>query len=113
MITAEFHEYEGRGIEKVIINNHGKTEVCNAVSGLGWAMLGTILDMEDPQPGIRSMDQEDGYISIEVEPFIEEQDQRVMDHVFKTIYIGLKQIEQKYPQDIVVKRYFSQKTYTI
>lgn len=112
MITCHFYE-SNRGIEKVTIDNHGKTEVCNAVSGLGWALLGTVLDMEDPQPNIRSLEQEDGYISIEVDPFIEEADQRVLDHVFKVIFIGLKQIEQKYPQDIVVYRNNSQKIHTI
>ena len=101
MIQASF-ERLNRGYRSMKVVDHGKTEVCNAVSAIAWALMGTVLDMEDPKPNIEYMHQDDGIIEITVSLFIDEQEQKILDHVFHMAFIGFKQIEQKYPQDIAV-----------
>lgn len=87
------------GYQEIDVRDHAESSVCMAISSLMWALADTLLNIE-PKPDITKMILESGHLSIRCNPFIDEQDQRVIDAVFITIHIGLMQLQKKYPNEI-------------
>lgn len=78
--------------------NPGNDIVCSAISALTQALIGTLQNI----PGLKFNNKtvQDGNIFVEIVPFLDENVQRIIDTVFLTVMIGLKQIEKSYPQSI-------------
>jgi uncharacterized protein YsxB (DUF464 family) len=79
--------------------NPGNDIVCAATSALGFALIGSLQKMNGIS--FRQLQAEDG-IDLAIEPFINDDMQKITDTIFMTIYIGLKQIEQAYPEHVQV-----------
>jgi len=104
MVEVKF--YKGsRGYESFSLKGHanynpGNDIVCSAISGLGMALIGTLKNIKDLD--ITNCYYEDGNIDISINPFIDQYQQDNVDMVFKTVLIGLLQIQQSYPANIKI-----------
>lgn len=84
------------------IDNHaGDPLVCSAVSALGMALVGTLKGVDGLD--IPACYYGSGMIDVSIHPFMDEQKQAVVDAIFETVYVGLKQIEGSYPNNINVE----------
>lgn len=102
MIKVEIFQSD-YGYYKITAKDHSQdSKVCASVSAIMWGLAGTILNIK-PSPDIKEMILNDGCFVIEINPFIEEKDQHTTNIIFTFAEIALKQIEKKYPQEIVVE----------
>lgn len=83
-----------------IVNHAGDPLVCASVSAIGMMLLGALENV----PDVHFIDSRhgDGFIHVEISPFVDEDKQKEVDVIFKTTYIGLKQLERSYPERIEV-----------
>lgn len=91
-----------RGYERIQIDNHATTEVCNAISSIGWSLAGGLKNIS-PEVVFGTFKTLDGDFDIEVYPTNNKLIQAKIDAMFLMAEIGLKQIALKYPQELDVK----------
>jgi len=104
MVSVEFFR-DNMGFQAMELNGHadynpGKDIVCAGISALAFALVGTLRNVQGIS--FRKCTVDNG-VQVEIEPFIEPEDRAITDTVFKTILVGLKQIEKKYPDHISIK----------
>lgn len=94
-----------RGFEEFHLKGHadynpGNDIVCASISALSYALLGAL----DNTKGLnkRNVHIEPGRLDIEINPFLLSKEQEIVDQIFKTILIGLLQIEKQYPEHIKI-----------
>lgn len=92
------------GYEECHIDGHagynpGNDIVCAAVSALGFALVGALRNITGIS--FREFQTENG-IDLAINPFVDEDNQKISDTVFMTVYVGLKQIEKSYPGHVRV-----------
>jgi len=80
--------------------NPGNDVVCAGISALAFALVGTLKNIQDIS--FTRLQYQNG-VTVEIEPFADETEQAVVDAVFMTVLIGLKQIEKQYPNHIQVR----------
>ncbi len=78
--------------------NPGNDIVCSAISALTQALVGTLQNIKGLEFNKKII--QDGNVTVELAPFVDEEMQRIVDTIFLTVLIGLKQIEKSYPQNI-------------
>lgn len=101
MVKAVFRKCDF-GIYACEISNHaGEPLICSAVSALGMTLVGTLQKI--PDVTFNKSYYGDGHINIDINPLMDEDKQHEVDTVFKTIYIGLKQLEATYPNNVQVE----------
>ena len=104
MVTVEFYR-DNQGFTAMDLQGHagynsGNDVVCAGISALAFALVGTLKSIKDIS--FRRLQYKDG-VTVEIEPFVDATEQLVVDAVFMTILIGLKQIQKQYPENIQVK----------
>lgn len=104
MVTVEFYR-DNQGFMAMELKGHagynpGNDIVCAGISALAFALVGTLKNIEDIS--FIRLQYQDG-VTVEIEPFANEAEQAVIDAVFMTVLIGLKQIQKQYPENIQVK----------
>ena len=95
MVKVEI-EHSKWGYHRLSIVNHAKSEVCNAASAIGWTIAAAIENFVPADKIMRQIYQ-DGNINIEVMPNDE------YNMIFEIAFIGFKQLELNYPEEILVK----------
>jgi len=93
-------ESDNFGIYAAKIENHaGDVKVCAAVSALSYTLVGMLNHC-----GVHynKCIIESGLVDIDIKPFVEEAGRNMTDTIFKTIYFGLKQLENTCPDKISV-----------
>ena len=75
----------------------GDALVCAACSALGMALVSTAMNLEGARV---SSHYSKGYINLEITPTPNKRRQLVMDTVFTTVFIGLKQVEAVYKDKV-------------
>ena len=104
MVSVDFFK-DNMGFQAMDLNGHanynpGQDIVCAGISALAFALVGTLRNVRDIS--FRRCTVVNG-VQVEIEPFIEPEDRAITDTVFKTILVGLRQIEKKYPDHIEIK----------
>ena len=104
MVKAQFKRGH-YGYEECHISGHaefnpGNDIVCSAVSALGFALIGSLKNLNGIS--FRQLQADNG-IDIVIEPFTGTM-QKISDTIFQTIYIGLMQIEKAYPGHVQVEK---------
>jgi uncharacterized protein YsxB (DUF464 family) len=104
VVIVEFYQ-DNQGFTAMELKGHaeynpGNDIVCAGISALAFALVGTLKSIEGVS--FTRLQYQDG-VTVEIEPFADEQEQAVVDAVFTTVLIGLKQIQNKYPDHIQVK----------
>ena len=103
MVKVQFfrdnHGYQAMDLDGHADYNPGNDVVCAGISSLAYALAGTLRNIDDVS--FVRFDIRDG-VHVEIEPFTDEIQRTIADTVFKTCIIGLKQIEIKYPDHIVI-----------
>ncbi len=90
------------GFESIRAVEHaGDPLVCAAVSAIMQGLAGTLINIT-PKPDITSLIIDSGVVDIAVAPMFEQSDQNIIDTVFLTAYISLKQIERSNPDKISI-----------
>lgn len=93
------------GFEELNINNHAEDKVvCSAISSLGMTLIGAL--QHSFADLISECYYSDGFLSVKINPSLDEDRQKTVDTIFETIYVGLKQIEATYPQNININDNF-------
>jgi uncharacterized protein YsxB (DUF464 family) len=100
MVKCLFENSNYGYISATIKNHAGDPKVCAGVSSLGMALVATLNNVGDLD--IVKCDHYFGNIEVHINPFIDESKQSVVDTIFYTVYIGLKQLEEIFPEDIRV-----------
>jgi uncharacterized protein YsxB (DUF464 family) len=100
MVECKFEKGTFGYIAAEIRNHAADPKVCAATSALGMALIGTLQTIEGIS--IARCDYGSGIIDVLVNPFEDEQKQQEIDTIFQTVWIGLKQLESTYPDNIVV-----------
>jgi hypothetical protein len=80
--------------------NPGNDVVCAGISALAFTLVGTLKNINGIS--FARLQYQDG-VTVEIEPFVDATEQLVVDAVFMTVLIGLRQIEKKYPEHIRVE----------
>lgn len=104
MVTVEFYQ-DSQGFTAMNLKGHacynpGNDVVCAGISALAFALVGTLKNIDGI--AFTRLQYQDGVV-VEIEPFADEETQAVVDAVFTTVLIGLKQIQKQYPENIRVK----------
>jgi uncharacterized protein YsxB (DUF464 family) len=104
VVTVEFYR-DNQGFTAMELKGHagynpGNDIVCAGISALAFALVGTLKSIDGIS--FARLQYQDG-ATVEIDPFADEQEQAVVDAVFTTVLIGLKQIEKKYPGHIRVE----------
>lgn len=104
MVTVEFYR-DNHGFTAMDLKGHagynpGNDVVCAGISALAFALVGTLKNIQDIS--FTRLQYQNG-VTVEIEPFADETEQAVVDAVFMTVLIGLKQIEKQYPNHIQVR----------
>jgi uncharacterized protein YsxB (DUF464 family) len=105
LVEATFYATE-RGFTGCTIDGHaeynrGNDIVCSAISALGMALVGALKAVKDLD--LVRCEYRGGNIRIESRLFIEDADQAPVDAIYRTVFIGLKQVERSYPKYVQVK----------
>lgn len=92
------------GYEECHIDGHaeyngGNDIVCSAVSALGFALIGALKNLAGVS--FRELQAEKG-IDVVINPFSKESLRLLTETIFMTIYIGLKQVEKAYPDNVKI-----------
>lgn len=96
MVKAEIRK-TNYGYDRMYLLDHADdTAVCNYISGISYTIAAAILNLI-PDDKIITKINASGHFDYEIVP------NKDYDIIFEIAYIGLKQLETKYPQDIVVK----------
>ncbi len=103
MVTVQFYR-DNQGFTAMELTGHagynpGNDVVCAGISALAFALVGTLKSIDGIS--FTRLQYQDG-VTVEIEPFADAEEQAVVDAVFTTVLIGLKQIEKKYPGHIRV-----------
>jgi len=105
LVEATFYATE-RGFVGCRIDGHagynpGNDIVCAAVSALGMALAGSLRAVRDLD--IVRCECRGGKLRIETRPLAAAAEQAPVDAVYRTVYVGLKQVEAGYPQHVRVR----------
>lgn len=104
MVTVEFYK-DNQGFTAMELKGHagynpGNDIVCAGISALAFTLIGALKSIDGIS--FTRLQYHDG-VTVEIEPFADATEQLVVDAVFMTVLIGLKQIEKQYPGHIRVK----------
>jgi uncharacterized protein YsxB (DUF464 family) len=100
MVNCLFEKSNYGYIGAKIENHAGDPKVCAGVSALGMALVGMMNNVVDLD--IVKCEHYSGDIEVLINPFVDEFKQNVVDTIFLTVYVGLKQLEGSFPDDIRV-----------
>jgi uncharacterized protein YsxB (DUF464 family) len=104
VVTVEFYR-DNQGFTAMELKGHagynpGNDIVCAGISALAFALVGTLKNIDGIS--FTRLQYQEG-AAVEIEPFADPEVQAVVDAVFTTVLIGLKQIQKQYPENIQVK----------
>jgi len=100
LVKIQFDKCEYGYIKAEFTDHAGDSLVCASISGLGMALVGTLNRVEDINFAYCNYGK--GNISLMVHPFQDAEKQQIVDTIFETIYVGVSQIEKKYPNNVKV-----------
>lgn len=101
MVDVTFIKERGRGYCGAKILNHaGDEKICSAVSALGMTLIGALQRV--PNIHFEQVFYEHGQVSVFTRLFLDEEAQKEVDTIYQTIWIGLKQLEATYPENLKV-----------
>lgn len=90
------------GFEEAVFNEHaGDSLICASVSTLGLTLIGALNQIDGIE--YEHCYHQDGLISLRIHPFADEDKQNTVYTIFMTIYVGVLQLANTYPNNVAVQ----------